>query len=247
MNAMTKERAANIVPMTGESASLMDVISRAAADPNTDVEKLERLMGMYERIHSRSAEQAFNEAMNAAQSELRPISADASNPQTRSRYASYAALDKAVRPIYSRHGFSLSFDTGKDAPDGHVRVLCYVAHSRGHSRTYHADMPADGKGAKGGDVMTKTHATGSALSYGQRYLLKAIFNISIGDDDDGNAATGGAVTADQAETIRDLIGRFGANIEGFCKHFKIDAVPDLPAAKYRTAIEMLNIKGTQKK
>ena len=45
------------------------------------------------------------------------------------------------------------------------------------------------KGAKGGDVMTKTHAAGSALTYGQRYLLKMIFNIAIGSDDDGNAAS----------------------------------------------------------
>ena len=37
--------------------------------------------------------------------------------------------------------------------------------------------------------MTKTHAAGSALTYGQRYLLKMIFNIAIGSDDDGNAAS----------------------------------------------------------
>jgi hypothetical protein len=35
-------------------------------------------------------------------------------------------------------------------------------------------MPGDGKGAKGGDVMTKTHATGAALSYGQRYLAECV-------------------------------------------------------------------------
>jgi hypothetical protein len=51
-------------------------------------------------------------------------------------------------------------------------------------------MPADGKGARGNDVMTKTHATGSAVSYGMRYLLKMIFNVSSGEaDDDGNAAS----------------------------------------------------------
>ena len=50
-------------------------------------------------------------------------------------------------------------------------------------------MPADGKGAQGRDVMTRTHATGSAVSYGRRYLLLMIFNIAVGgEDDDGNAA-----------------------------------------------------------
>ena len=93
-----------------------------------------------------------------------------------------------MRPIYTKHGISLSFDTADGAPLDYVRIVCYVSKG-GFSRTYHVDMPADGKGAKGGDVMTKTHATGSAISYGQRYLLKMIFNVSTGEaDDDGNAA-----------------------------------------------------------
>jgi len=37
--------------------------------------------------------------------------------------------------------------------------------------------------------MTKTHAAGSGMSYGQRYLLKMIFNIAFSDDD-GNKASG---------------------------------------------------------
>jgi hypothetical protein len=119
---------------------------------------------------------------------MRPVAADASNPQTKSKYASYAALDSVLRPIYTKHGFGLSFDTGEGAPTGWVRVLCYVTHAGGHARTYHADMPADGKGAKGGDVMTITHAVGAAMSYGMRYLLKMIFNVAVGEDDrDGNA------------------------------------------------------------
>jgi hypothetical protein len=125
--------------------------------------------------------------MSEAQSEMRPVAADAENPQTRSRYASYEALDRALRPIYTKHGFALSFNTG-DAPlpDVRARALRRDARRR-HAKVYKADMPADGKGAKGGDVMTKTHATGSAMSYGMRYLLKMIFNVAVGeDDDDGN-------------------------------------------------------------
>ena len=30
----------------------------------------------------------------------------------------------------------------------------------------------------------KTHAVGAGMSYGMRYLLKMIFNIAIGEDDD---------------------------------------------------------------
>ena len=184
MNAVTKTEAQ---PPAEFGASLMEVIARAASDPTVDIDKMERLIAMQERIQSRDAEMAFNQALNAAQSEMRPIAANASNPQTRSRYATFDKLDRVLRPIYTAHGFSLSFDEGESPKPEHVRVLCYVSHVGGHTRTYHRDMPADGKGAKGGDVMTKTHAAGAAGSYGARYLLKGIFNVAVGeDDDDGN-------------------------------------------------------------
>jgi hypothetical protein len=179
------------------AASLLKVIAAAARDPQVDIEKMERLVAMHDRLVSRAAEQAFNEAMTAAQAEMSPISADADNTATKSKYATYAKLDRVLRPIYTKHGFAISFDNGDGAPENYVRVLAYV--SRGaFTRTYHADIPADGKGAKGGDVMTKTHATGSANTYGMRYLLKMIFNVAVGEkDDDGNGAGGigpGAIT-----------------------------------------------------
>lgn len=165
----------------------VEMFERLARDPGVDVDKLERLMQMHERMSARLAEERFNAAMSTAQARMRPVSADANNPQTRSKYASYGALDKALRPIYTDSGFGLSFDTGESPLSEHVRVLCYVTHASGHARTYHVDMPADGKGAKGGDVMTKTHAVGAAMSYGMRYLLKMIFNVAVGEDDrDGN-------------------------------------------------------------
>ncbi len=162
---------------------------RLARDPSVDVDKLERLLQMHERMQMRFSLEQFNAAMSAAQTEMRPVATDANNPQTRSRYASYEALDASVRPIYTRHGFGLSFNTGDCPLPEHVRVLCTVSHRAGHSEPYHIDMPADGKGAKGGDVMTRTHATGAAVSYGMRYLLKMIFNVAVGEgDDDGNGA-----------------------------------------------------------
>jgi hypothetical protein len=177
---------AELVPVSS-TAQAISSFERLARDPSIDVDKLDRLMQLQERLLARSAEELFNAAMTDAQQKMRPIAADASNPQTRSRYASYAQIDRALRPIYTEYGFGMSFDTADASIADHVRVLAYVTHRGGHSRTYKVDMPNDGKGAKGGDVMTKTHATGAAMSYGMRYLLKMIFNVAVGEDDrDGN-------------------------------------------------------------
>jgi ERF superfamily len=186
----------------GEVATLafLQMIERAARDPSIDVDKLDRLLQMRERENARVAEQAFNAALAEAQTEMHPVATDSDNPQARSRYASYAALDRAVRPIYAGHGFALSFNTADAPGPEQARIVCDVSHVGGHTRRYHIDMPVDGKGARGGDVMTKTHAMGSGVSYGMRYLLRMIFNLAIDYDDDGNAA-GGRAKPERPRTV----------------------------------------------
>lgn len=167
----------------------VSMFERWASDPNISVEKLERLYELYAKAEARRAEIAFNGAMSKAQKAIKAVVAREWNDQTKSRYPSYDALDSMARPVYTENGFALSFDTGEAPHDLEVRILCYVTHDDGHSRTYHIDMPADGKGARGGDVMTRTHATSSAVTYGMRNLLKMVFNMPIKDaDDDGNRA-----------------------------------------------------------
>lgn len=247
MNAVTKhEQPAGEVAHYGDA--LLEVISKAARDPNVDIDKMERLLQMQERVQQRNAEQAFNQALNAAQSEMRPIAANASNPQTKSRYATFDKLDRVLRPIYTENGFSLSFDEGDSPKPDHVRVLCYVSHVAGHTRTYHRDMPADGKGAKGGDVMTKTHAAGAAGSYGARYLLKGIFNVAVGEeDDDGNHAPVrpaiqyiSAADLAKVEQLCEAIG--GGQDALILKAYNVEALGNLTAVQARAVIDRLNGK-----
>jgi hypothetical protein len=227
-----------------ETSAVLHMIERAARDPAVDIDKLQQLMAMRERIEARSAEADFDKALTAAQAGMGRIRTDSNNLQTKSRYASYGALDAAMRPAYTSHGFALSFNTENPAPEI-VRVICRVSHQNGHSRTYQIDMPADGKGAKGGDVMTKTHATGSAVSYGMRYLLKMIFNIAVSDkDDDGNAAAnGGAViNEEQIGTLTELIESVSADKAKFLRFFKVEQLAELPSKRYQEAVNMLNAK-----
>ena len=229
------------LPVASESAALMQVISRAASDPSYDIDKMERLFKMHEAIIARDAEKQFNIAMAEVQAKIRRVAPDLHNSQTKSNYASYAALDRVLRPIYTDAGFALSFGTG-EAPQDYVLVICHVTNS-GHTRKYQIPMPADGKGAKGGDVMTKTHATGSATQYGMRYLLKMIFNVAIGIDidDDGNGADEvEAITADQEIVLNDLLAETKKDKEKFLQWFKVNNLQSLPAKRYKEAMLMLN-------
>ena len=234
-------------PVVQAETALIDRVIQAASDPSVDVDKFERMMAMAERLQAKKAEAEFNKAMTAAQKRMGRVAANADNRQTRSRYATYDALDRELRPIYTGEGFSLSFDTGEAPAPLYVRVQCYVSHVDGHSRTYHVDIPADGKGAKGGDVMTLTHAAGSAMSYGSRYLLKLIFNVAVGeDDDDGNTATGQRITEEQLANIECLITEIGVDRGAVLKWagttLKVDRFEDLNPAGYKQTLEALEAK-----
>lgn len=241
--AVEKIEPRNVMAPVSETAAIVHMIERLARDPSVDLERMRELMTMRREAVADEAKEAFNNALAVAQSEMRSVVADASNPQTRSKYATYHAVDRALRPVYTKHGLALTFDTGKADEENYVRVLCTVALGR-HERSYHIDMPADGKGAKGNDVMTKTHAVGSAVTYGRRYLLLMIFNVAIGEnDDDGNAACAGdKVNEQQIDTLRSLIVEVAADIPKYCKYMGVVRIEEIPAARFTDAVKALEAK-----
>ena len=226
--------------MTTQAGQLLATVTQQGASTET----LEAIAKLYREERDDQRRTSFNAAMSKAQMEMRPVSADATNPQTRSKYASYAALDKALRSIYTKHGFGLSFDTADTGAADMVRVICVVSHCEGYERQHHIDMPADGTGIKGNRMMTSTHARGSATTYGMRYLLKMIFNVSIGeDDDDGNKAGSKVELVDEKEIaeINGLLERLPDSVkESMLGAYTIVSVDQLPAAAFPKAIKALN-------
>lgn len=184
--------------------TVMDILSNAVLSGNVSVDVIERLTKLQREQVEYQAMVEFNKGMHRCQQQMKRISADMENPQTRSRYASYAQIDRTIRPIYTDEGFSLSFGDGEPIASEFIRIICYVSHVDGHTRMYHKDMPIVTTGPKGNDVMTKVHAHGSADQYAKRYLVKDIFNLAIGeDDDDGNG--GLHVSEAIAKTVSELL------------------------------------------
>ncbi len=219
---------------------ISSILDKLMANPDLPVERAEQAFQFYLKVEAEQARKAYSAAMTACQRELAPVVVNANNPQTKSKYATYDALDRALRPAYSNHGFAISYNTATPSPEV-LRVIAYVSHEGGHEREFSIDMPADGKGAKGGDVMTKTHATGSALSYGKRYLLGAIFNVATSKDDDGNAAnnSGGVITGAQAEELAKLITETNTDIAKFLEMGGLESLSDMPANQFAAARALL--------
>lgn len=226
-------------PVSDQQAFLA-MIERAARDPSVDVQKLKELLAIRDREQDRTAASAFAIAMMEAQREMEPVRKDCSNSQTKSKYASYLALDRAIRPVYSRHGFALTFNTEPMTASDMQRDVCKVMHKDGHIETYTFDIPIVTKGPQGKDVMTATHAAMSANTYGKRGLLKMIFNIvETGEDDDGNAASGSPIVSqEQTDIIKTAIADAKLPMDKFEMAF--GPLDRLPASRMQEALDRVH-------
>lgn len=191
MNAVTKQEAPGEI--ADYSGGLLAVIERASRDPSVDIEKLERLFALKERMDARDAKQSFIEGKIAMRAQLPEITMkgliripDKNKPGhflQETPFARFEDIHEAIMPVLTAHGFDLSFRNGL-APDGKVRVTTILSHRDGHEESTDFDLPHDGSGSK-----NAVQAVGSSTSYGKRYGVLSILNIKVaGEDDDGVTA-----------------------------------------------------------
>jgi len=128
--------------------------------------------------------------MKSAQGEMPKIIKTKKNKQTDSMYADLGAINEQITPIYTKWGFSLSFTEGEAKRNEDVRIICHCSHEKGHTREFFTDLPIDNVGIKGTPNKTQIHGIASTISYGQRYLIKMIFNLALDEEDDDGQAAG---------------------------------------------------------
>ncbi len=130
----------------------------------------------------------FNASLLNIQKQLKRIPKRGWNDSTKSWFAKPEDVDKEIQVKMQDEGMSLSFEPEPNDQPNMVTIVGILSQGA-YSRRYPLPMPCDGQGAKGGGVMTRTHATGSAITYAKRYLKDMIFDLGFREkDDDGNQA-----------------------------------------------------------
>ena len=229
------------ISVVSEQSAILMMLDRVASDPTQSVERLEQMFSLYQRVEAETSRKSFISAFVEAQSAIGAIVKDAANSQTHSKYATHAALDKVLRPVYVAKGFAVSFDTAESSKPAHIKVLCNLIHKDGHERQYQVDMPTDGNGPKGNAIMSQTHAAGTAISYGKRYLLIAVWNLALVDKDtDGNVPVDSSpISEAQYKELAALISSTNTDLDQFLKMGKIDCLSDVAANKFETVKALL--------
>lgn len=112
-------------------------------------------------------------ALSVAQIGFKPIKKTANNPFFNSKYATLDNVIEATKDSLKENGLAIT-----QLPCGNV-IKTLLIHQSGQWIGSDTPLHADKKGPQG---------YGSALTYGRRYALSAILNVSSEDDDDGHVA-----------------------------------------------------------
>lgn len=237
-----------VAPADNGAATLMAMVEKLAMMPNLDesaMRRIEWLMEKHEQMLSRRAEQIYYAAMATAQNEIQVVEKNKKNNHTHSSYADLAAIHEAAKPVWTRHGFSVSSWIEDSDKPGMIRVLSEVGHSGGHKRTYANLWPLDDGGMKGNSNKTPIQAMGSSSSYARRYTECMIFDIAT-KDDDGNGPQAPKspahqrVTNAQIRNLREKIKAADVTEEWFCGEAQISRIEELLQGRLRGCIGVLD-------
>ena len=259
--------------LVSETAAVLSIIERAAKDPSVDIDKMERLMLMHERVMERQAKAAYARDLADMIPNLPSIDRKGAitlyskadrefaeknhgnyppnaRPMQQTPYATLGDILATINPILSQFGFTVQFETETVpvADSYRIRTRAILRHREGHQETSETPpLMQDSSGSK-----NNVQGVGSSMTYGRRYALTGILPIvshaPVDADDDGKAA-GGPALIDEAQisTINDLLSEMKANVPAFLKAAKVAHVEDIEASRFDAVVSNLRQKLAERK
>ena len=154
-------------PSSGTPDPILALIERAARDPQVDVDKMQQLFALRERLEAQRASLAFAEAFAELGPDLPIIDRrgnivvysktdrekpggvrEGDRPIQKTPYATLDDILEALRAPLSRHGFSLRFEHETTA-DNRLATTAVLRHRMGHAeRATTPPLQHDSTGSK---------------------------------------------------------------------------------------------------
>jgi len=207
---MPPERDRQMVSQPAQEISMLSTISRLALDPRCDMDKLERLISLQDRMEAKTALEAFNAAFAEMQCEMPSVEKRTENTHTKKMYADLDDINYAVRPVMAKFGFGVSFKIVNQAAG--VSITGILMHKAGHREETTMILPLDiGAGR------SAVQSVGSTTTYGKRYVMCALLNITSGDDNDNDGYVEPPhqlVTPAQAHQVQALLDKCSETAKG---------------------------------
>lgn len=168
-----------------DSNMLMRIIERAAAQPEFDLARIDRLLDLKERWDALEAKKAFAAAKVEFKKHAPVITKNKTVTYGTTSYdhATHDEVTSKISAALALYGFTHDWKIAQ--AENRITVTCILSHVGGHSESVELSSVNDGSGGK-----NSIQAIASANTYLQRYTLLAVTGLSTSDmpDDDGRNA-----------------------------------------------------------
>lgn len=234
-------RQANALAVSKPTPSVADmlqaVIERGVTGEN--VNALEKLVGLYERMQERDSEKAFATAFVALQADMPNVKATGTIPDNsgnaRSVFAPYEEIMAQVSPLLQKHGFTVTFST--DYKEGRIVKTCTLQHVGGHSRSNQFAVRI----GSGPPRASEAQADGAASTYAKRFALCDALNIVVDKDTDAKVE-GAPITKQEADELSRRVAETNSDRDKFLQAAGAASFAEIPSSKYEMLDEMLSRK-----
>jgi hypothetical protein len=182
-------------PPADSPPTILALIERVALDTRADVEKLDRVMAMYDRLKAKGAELAFNAAKGRILKKLagikivmnRPVLSEIEKgkPQKATfeafKYAPLEEIDKHLRPLLAEEAMDLSYSDEPWAGGG-ILIRGRLKHlPSGHYEDSFMPAPLDTTGGKSSVQAVGSTNSSSLITSIERFAARYQMAIDAND------------------------------------------------------------------
>lgn len=163
-------------------------ILRYAIDKNANVEVIERMMVVRDKLKAEHAQAEFDMAMEAFQAEcpviLKNVGVKDNSGHRAYSYAPIEDVEVQIRPVCKKHGFTHKFPK-MILGEGTVTAFCEVKHRAGHRELTEVTYRV----AAGTRMMSTTQVDAATETFAKRRALCNAYGLVLaGEDLDGRTA-----------------------------------------------------------
>lgn len=158
-----------------------------AVKQGANVEQLEKLLDLQERMQKQTSKKAYYLAMSEFQDICPPLKKFGkvdykakSGDRVKYNFSELDYIAQQIKAPMRKCGFSYRWES-EDVEGGKIKITCIVTHIEGHSERNSMTAPKDDSGKK-----NALQSIGSTRSYEHRYTLIGVFGLTTaGEDNDG--------------------------------------------------------------
>ena len=237
---MANETALQITK-TEEPQSILQIIADAAANPNINADKMSALLTLQERIMEHEKEASLNAALALLTPKLVRLKKSKAGAKTRDGAIKYyytprEDIDAMLRPLLRDCGLSLSF-TAREIGGKAWFVARVTEITKGGFKEAMMPYTPDSTNTQ----LNEPQKVSSGLSYAERHAIAMLFNlVTEGADDD--AISTSVISREQAQQLRTLIDKSGANEVKFLAYMSVDALEEIQTDQFAKAVIQLTEK-----